>query len=139
MIGVAHGHCTQAVLARPTDRLVNRTSRNHLANAVMTIHHRDGTCVDLQGCLRDGLHGAGLQPGVIPPQAQQPMGLMPPQVRLHQRVGSQPGIVRRNTRALVDGCGKRDQGIRIKAFRVGVVLTGWAHAQSRLFWCWLGK
>jgi hypothetical protein len=48
---MAHRHCADAMRLGPRDRLVRGLHRQHLAHAIVAVHHGNGTSVDHErGC-----------------------------------------------------------------------------------------
>ena len=61
----------------------------HLADAVAAVEQQQGAGVGQDRGVGDGAHGAGAEPRRVPGQAQEAVGLVAPQVGLHEAVGDQ--------------------------------------------------
>jgi hypothetical protein len=106
---VAHGHRADAVRSGSRDRLVRSPHRQHLANAVVAVNHGNRARVDHDLGGSDRVHHAMAKAVEVPAEPEHPMGLMAPQVGLHQRVGYQPSIGLGQARAGIDCRGEVDE------------------------------
>ena len=109
MVGHAHADGADAVNFGTLDGLFRRESGQHMADAVVTVNHRQRTAIDNELRRRHRIHDLVAQPVQIPAQAQYAVGLVAPQIGLHQRVGDQPRIGFGHPLSGIDGSGEIDQ------------------------------
>jgi len=102
VIGVPHRDRGDAVRLRTPDRLLRRVFRGGLPDAVGGIDHRDGARIDDKARVRRRLHRPALQAREIPAGAQHAVGLVAPEIRLHERVGEQRRVGSGDASAFVD-------------------------------------
>jgi hypothetical protein len=106
---MAHCHRADAVHPGPRDGLVRGPHRQHLAHAVVAVQHGNRARVDHDLGGSDGVHHALAEAVEVPAEPEHPVGLMAPQIGLHQRVRHQPGIGLGHTRAGIDRRGEVDE------------------------------
>ena len=92
MIRVAHGDCRDAVRFGAFDGFARCQFGQHVSHAVVTVDDHDRTCIHHEFRLRHRLHHAVAQPIQVPPEAQDAVRLMSPQVCLHQRIGNETRV-----------------------------------------------
>ena len=109
VVGHAHTDRPQAVRFRTLDRLARGEFGDDMTNAVMTVDHCNSAGIDHELGLGHRLHHAVLDTLEIPTQTQHAMGLMAPQIGLHQRIGNKTRVVLGHTGTGVDGGGKVDE------------------------------
>ena len=117
VVGVAYANRTDAVRLCPFDRFPRGERGQHLADSVVAVDHRNRACIGDELRLRHRLHHAGANAREVPAQPQHAVGLVPPEVRLHQRVGDEAGILLGNASARVDSGAEVRQAIGVNAIR----------------------
>ena len=143
MVGHAHANGSNPVLLRPFHRFAGGQHGQHVANAVMPVDHRHGAGIHEEFGFGQRIHDLVAQALQGPAQAQHAMRLVPPQIRLHQRVGQQarirfrharPGVNRRGK--FVQPCGiNPDLSLRHHRLRCGTAPPAdlRRHGSSRLY------
>jgi hypothetical protein len=87
----------------------------HVSDAVMAVDHCDRARIHDEFRFGHRVHDLIQYAITIPAEAQHAVGLVSPQVRLHQRVGDEPAIGLGHTGASVDGGGEVGQARCIDA------------------------
>ena len=105
------------------DGLLRGLRGKHLSHRIMAVNEGEPAGIDNQFGLRFRIPDAGLQARRIPGQPHHPVRLMAPQVCLHQRICSEPGLRRRHAGASVYRGRKIQKALRSNArlrFHIGL-------------------